>query len=281
MLLRIFLIVLEVLFITVLDYYMASSYYSLDVLYCLPVIQTARFGALQKQRSSDSQFVMIVAVFCAVAWSVAEAAVTWPNFPISAFLMNVVTRAVTFTIIGRVITKLWKDKQYSRKDWLTGLPDRMEFIKWFEIKQNQSDRSGVPYSLLVLNIDGFRSFNDKLGYQVGDQALVSLANTLLENSRDDDTVSRIGSDEFLLLLSDTDASTCAILADRIALAARKGFQQNGWDLSLSCGHVTECGNNRTVDELFRAAADSMYSQKDAKKKHPEDYVRASGAPAAI
>jgi diguanylate cyclase (GGDEF)-like protein len=279
MLLRIFMIVLEVFFITILDYYMASSYYSLDVLYCLPVIQTARFGALQIQRSSDSQFVMIVAVFCALAWSVAEAAVTWPNFPISAFLMNVVTRAVTFTIIGRVITKLWKDKQYSRKDWLTGLPDRMEFIKWFEVKQNQSARSGVPYSLLVLNIDGFRTFNDKYGYQVGDQALVGLAKTLLENSRDDDTASRVGSDEFLLLLSDTDASTCAVLADRIVLAARKGFQQNGWALSLSCGYVTECGSTRSVDEIFRAAADSMYSQKKTKKKNPEDHGWAPDATA--
>ena len=131
MILRIFLIVLEVLFITILDYYMASSYYSLDVLYCLPVIQTARLGALQKQRNSDSHTLSIVAVFCALAWSLAEAAVTWPNFPISAFLMNVVTRSVTFTIIGRVMMKIRKDKQYSRKDWLTGLPDRTEFIKWF------------------------------------------------------------------------------------------------------------------------------------------------------
>ena len=71
MILRIFLIVLEVLFITVLDYFMASSYYSLDVLYCLPVIQTARLSALQKQRNNDSHTMTIVAVFCALAWSLA------------------------------------------------------------------------------------------------------------------------------------------------------------------------------------------------------------------
>ncbi len=277
MILRIFLIVLEVLFITVLDYYMASSFYSLDVLYCLPVIQTARLGALQKQRNSDSHTVAIVAVFCALAWSLAEAAVTWPNFPISAFLMNVVTRSVTFTIIGRVLIKIRKDKQYSRKDWLTGLPDRMEFIKWFEVKQDQSERSGHPYSLVMINIDSFRAFNDKHGYQIGDQALVQLADTLRENSRDVDTASRLGSDEFLLLLSDTDAKTCDFLANRLIDAVRSGFQKNGWELSLSCGTVTETGFTRTVDELLRAAADSMCREKSVVRQHAPEKEWTSGA----
>ena len=272
MILRIFLIVLEVLFITILDYYMASSFYSLDVLYCLPVIQTARLSALQKQRNSDSHTLSIVAVFCAVAWSVAEAAVTWPNFPVGAFLMNVVTRSVTFTIIGRVITKIRKDKQYSRKDWLTGLPDRTEFIKWFEIKQAQSQRSGLPYSLIVINIDNFRAFNDKHGYQAGDQALMLLANTLLENSRGEDTACRLGSDEFLLLLSDTDDEACDFLAGRIDRAARNGFQKNGWDLSLSYGKATEIGDTRSVDDLLRAAAESMYREKKAGKQNTADQV---------
>ncbi len=272
MILRIFLIVLEVLFITVLDYFMASSYYSLDVLYCLPVIQTARLSALQKQRNNDSHTMTIVAVFCALAWSLAEAAVTWPNFPISAFLMNVVTRSVTFTIIGRVITKIRKDKQYSRKDWLTGLPDRTEFIKWFEIKQAKSERSGLPYSLVIINIDSFRAFNDKHGYQVGDQALMLLANTLLENSRGEDTACRLGSDEFLLLLSETDDETCEFLAGRIVSASRSSFQKNGWDLSLSYGKATEIGSSRSVDELLRAASESMYQGKKAAKQNAANQV---------
>ena len=270
MILRIFLIVLEVLFITILDYYMASSFYSLDVLYCLPVIQTARLAALQNQRNSDSHTLYVVAIFCALAWSLAEAAITWPNFPISAFLMNVVTRIVTFTIIGRVMMKIRKDKQYSRKDWLTGLPDRTEFIKWFEIKQAQSERSGLPYSLIIINIDSFRAFNDKQGYQVGDQALMLLANILLDNSRGEDTASRLGSDEFLLLLSDTDEKACDFLAGRMLNAARSGFQKNGWDLSLSYGKTTEIGVTRSVDELLRAAADSMYQEKRARKPNATD-----------
>jgi diguanylate cyclase (GGDEF)-like protein len=266
MYLRIFLVVIEVLFITILNFYMASEFVSLDVLYCLPVIQAARFGALQVKRDSESHTLTIVAILCAIGWSVAEAAVIWPYFPISAFLINIVTRAVTFALIGRVIAKVWKDKEYSRKDWLTGLPDRMEFIKWFESKQKQSEKSGMPYSLLLMNLDGFRAFNDKYGYQVGDQVLVVLAKTLLENSRNEDAPARIGSDEFLLFFSDTDSETCKILVERLLIELISKFSQNGWDITLSCGQITEIGKHRSVDELLHAAGDTLYSLKNAKKQ---------------
>jgi diguanylate cyclase (GGDEF)-like protein len=265
MFLHFFLIVLEVLFITVLDYKMAASYYSLDVLYCLPVIQTARFSALQTLRRSDSQTLAIIAIFCALAWSLAEAAVSWPNFPISAFLMNVFTRGVTFTVVGRVVTKLWKDKEYSRKDDLTGLANRLELIERFAAKQLQSERSGTPYSLLFINIDHFRALNDKHGHQIGDEALKVLAGTLRENSRSVDTASRMGSDEFVLLFPDTDKQSCELLGARIALAAEEKFNQNGWDISLSFGHVTETGKKRSFDELLRAAGEEMYLSKKNKQ----------------
>jgi diguanylate cyclase (GGDEF)-like protein len=265
MFIRVVLIFLEVLVITIMNYYMATSYYSLDVLYCLPVIQTASFSALLAQRRSDTQILFVVAISCALAWSLAEAAVTWPNFPLSAFLMNVFTRGVTFLVIGRVITKLWKDKQYTRKDWLTGLANRVELIEWVETNQMKSERSGKPYSLLVINVDGFRALNNKLGHHVGDEALVVLANTLLENSRSNDIAARIGSDEFVLLITDSTEAHCGILAGRITLAAEKKFSQNGWGISLSHGHITEIGNRRSVDNLLRAAGEEMYAMKQSKQ----------------
>ena len=265
MYLRFLLIAVEVIFITILDYKMASHFYSLDVLYCLPVIQTARFHAFQSLRRSDSQVLTIVAVMCALAWSAAEAAVLWPNFPLGAFLMNVVTRAVTFTIIGRVITKIWKDKEHSHKDDLTGLPNRTEFLKKFEAKQLKSERTHEPYSLLFINIDHFRMLNDKLGHEVGDEALKVLASTLLENSRNIDLPARIGGDEFVLLYPQTDKQTCELLGSRIVRAAERKFSQHNWVIALSFGHVTEIGKGRSVDELLRAADENMKLNKQSKE----------------
>ena len=236
---------------------MAENYYSLAVLYSLPVIQTARFSALQTSRYSDSQKPAVIAILCALAWSLAEAAVTWPHFPMSAFLLNAFTRAVTFTVIGRVITKLWKDKEYSRTDSLTGLGNRAEFIKRFEDTQSQSERSGKPYSLLSINIDHFRLLNDQYGHKIGDEALIILADTLRENSRRIDIASRMGSDEFVLLLLETNEESTEILTARIDRFAKKKFNQKGWDISLSSGHVTEIGKNRGIDELLRVANEKM------------------------
>ena len=265
MYLRFLLIVVEVIFITVLDYKMAAHFYSLDVLYCLPVIQVVRFNAFQSLRRSDSQALTIVAIFCALAWSTAEAAIIWPNFPLAAFLMNVVTRAVTFTVIGRVITKIWKDKEYSHKDELTGLANRSEFIKKLEAQQTKSERVHEPYSLLFFNIDHFRMLNDKQGHQVGDAALKVLAETLRENSRNVDFAARLSGDEFVLLFPGTDKQTCELLGLRIARAAERKFNQQHWDIALSFGHVTEMGKGRSVDELLRVAEENMKLNKQSKE----------------
>jgi diguanylate cyclase (GGDEF)-like protein len=261
---RFLLIALEVVFITLLDYKMAEHYYSLDVLYCLPVIQTARFNAFQSLRRSDSQTITMVAVVCALAWCLAEAAVSWPNFPMGAFLMNVITRSVTFAVIGRVVARMWKDRGQNYRDELTGLMNRSEFIKRFEVWQAKSEATNTPYSLLSVDIDRFSTLNNKHGHETGDKALKLLADTLRENSRNDDLISRMGSDEFVLLLPETDKQSAKQLGVRIAQIAGTKFRAQGWDISLSFGQVTETGKQHSMDELLREASEQIHLDKTSK-----------------
>ncbi|HEY8887570.1 MAG TPA: GGDEF domain-containing protein, partial [Gallionella sp.] len=207
---RFLLVVVEILLITFFDYKVAGTYFSLDVLYCLPVIQAAQIGAIRSMRRSDKQTSTIIGVLSAVAWSVAEAAIIWPGFPPVAFAMNIFTRSVTFTVLGRVVAKLWKEREYSRKDTLTDLANRLEFNERFEVEQLRSERSGSPYSLLFIDIDQFKILNDQHGHHVGDKALKAVASILKDNSRSVDTVARIGGDEFVLLFPETDEYICDI-----------------------------------------------------------------------
>jgi diguanylate cyclase (GGDEF)-like protein len=257
MILQSLLIFIEVLFITVLNYYMSSSYYSLDVLYCLPVIQTARFSALQTQSTSGAYTLPIVAIICAIAWSAAEAAVVWPGFPIDAFLMNVLTRGVTFTIVARVIAKLWREKDFVRKDSLTGLANRLELSTRLEAIQVKSFVSESPYTLLFINIDQFRDFNDQFGHQSGDDVLKRLAETLLQVTKSQDVVSRIASDEFFILLPDTDETMIQQLAIRFCKVAEKRLIESGWNLTLSYGYATEVSKQKSLEDLIRIAAEKM------------------------
>lgn len=266
MALNVILLIAEVMLITYLNYWIAGSYYSLDVLYCLPVIQAARPGAIRSKRRSDTHTAMIVGVVCAAVWSYVEVAISWPIFPLSAFLVNVVTRTVTFTIIGRVVTKLWKDREYSRKDSLTDLANRLEFVEKLEIEQDRSARSGMPYSVLFIDVDQFKSLNDNHGHQVGDDALKVIAALLINNTRIVDTIARIGGDEFMLLFPETDADARETFIRRITLASTDKFDHLGWPISLSIGGVTEAGKTRTANEVMCAADEKMYLSKKAKQK---------------
>ena len=258
---RFLLVVAEVLLIAYLEYKEATSFISLDVLYCLPVIQAARLGAIHAMRRSDSQAPTIAAILIAVVWSTAEAAIVWPLFPLKALALNVFTRSVTFTVIARVVAKLWKEREFGRRDMLTKLSNRVEFFERFETEQSRSERSGHPYSLLFLDIDQFKILNDDQGHHVGDQALKKLADILRDNSRRIDTVSRFGGDEFILLFPETDEQSCEVLANRIKFAAEKAFQQEGWQISLSMGHTTATGKQLSVDEMLHQADARMYSAK--------------------
>ena len=260
-----FLILAEVLFITYLGYKGGGTYYSLDVLYCLPVIQAAHLGAIQSMRHSDTQIPTVIGIVAAIAWSTAEAAIIWPNFPINAFALNVFTRSVTFIVVGRVVAKLWKEREFARKDVLTNLGNRLEFLDRFEIEQLRSERSGNPYSLLFIDVDKLKMLNDDQGHHVGDEALKMLADILRENSRRIDTVSRFGGDEFVLLFPETDEQSCAVLVGRINLAAEKKFQSQGWPISLSIGRVTETGKKRSADVILREADTKMYAVKKEKQ----------------
>jgi diguanylate cyclase (GGDEF)-like protein len=262
---RLFLVVVEILFITYLDYKESGTYFSLDVLYCLPVIQAAQIGAIRSMRRSDTQSSTIIGVLVAVAWSGAEAAVIWPSFPLSALAMNIFTRSVTFTVLGRVVTKLWREREYSRKDTLTELANRLEFKERFEAEQFRSERSGNPYSLLYIDIDQFKMLNDQQGHHIGDKALKSIAHILRENSRSVDTAARIGGDEFVLLFTETDEYVCDILIKRIKAASEKLFKDEGWQIALSIGRTTATGKTRTTDEILHDADVNMYAVKKQKQ----------------
>jgi diguanylate cyclase (GGDEF)-like protein len=258
---RLVLVVTEIILITFWDYKMSGSYYSLDVLYCLPIIQAARIGTIRSQRHSDTQMSALVGVISAVAWSIAEASVVWPNYPLYALTMNIFTRGVTFTVLGRVLTKLWKERDYFRKDALTGLANRLEFTEKFAAEQLRSEWSNRPYSLLFINIDQFKILNEKLGHRVGEAVLRTVSDILMGNSRVIDTVARIGENEFVLLLPETDEYICGVLGIRIKSASEKKFQTEGWSISLSKGHVTVTGSARSFDEILHEADEKMYSNK--------------------
>lgn len=260
----------EIVLITFWNYKMSGTYYALDVLYCLPIIQSAKVGAIRAQRQTDTQMAALVGVISAVVWSIAEAAVVWPTYPLGAFTMNIFTRSVTFTVLGRVLAKLWKERNYFRKDSLTGLANRLEFSERFAAEQLRSEWSNRPYSLLFVEIDQFKTLNANPDHR-GVAALKVLTDILRENSRCIDTIARIGEYKFGLLLPETDEYICGILGMRIKSASEKKFQADGWPISLSVGHLTLIGGEKSFEELLHEANEKMYSIKMQRRTQWDRY----------
>jgi len=271
---RILLIAAEVFLISFLNYaagkYLPGEmgrYISLDVLYCLPIIQTARMAAIHHAvRYSDAQTSTFVGVAVALAWSATEAVIIWPEFPLSAFLLNSFTRSVVFTVLSRVVLKLRRDGEYAHKDVLTGLANRLELLERLEIEQARSERSGVPYSVLYIDIDQFKSLNDSHGHHVGDEALKIMADILRASSRSVDIAARIGGDEFVLLLPDTDKQSCDVLIKRIEDFSKQAFEGRSWQISVSIGQATKIGRTQKVDWVIQLADENMYEAKKMKQQ---------------
>ena len=162
--------------------------------------------------------------------------------------------------------KLWRKSEYAHKDLLTGLANRVELLERLEIEQVRSERSGSAYSVLYIDIDRFKSLNDSQGHHVGDEALKIVADILKESSRATDVAARVGGDEFVLLLPDTDQPSCDVLIKRIEDFSRQAFDGRSWQISVSIGQATKTGKTKKVDWVVELADQNMYEAKRLKQQ---------------
>jgi diguanylate cyclase (GGDEF)-like protein len=145
--------------------------------------------------------------------------------------------------------------------------NRRSFEEELAMEWRRSARTKSRLSLLMVDIDGFKPFNDALGHQAGDEALKKVAAVLdLAVMRAGDTVARYGGEEFAVLLPDTDLTGASALAERIRLAIE---ERNIWHpatprgrLTVSIGVATMTGGeDGEPSALVKAADDALYRAK--------------------
>ena len=155
-------------------------------------------------------------------------------------------------------------KKTSILDGLTGLYNRRCYEDRIveEVRRTQQDHT--PLSLLILDVDHFKQFNDQFGHPQGDQVLVDLAKILMNNARKSDIPCRYGGEEFALILPRTDICSAGRVAERI----RAEFEQKTFDMgpdglvrvTVSIG-VAELLENDSAFNLLKKADDALYASK--------------------
>jgi diguanylate cyclase (GGDEF)-like protein len=167
-----------------------------------------------------------------------------------------------------------KKMQYlAHHDALTALPNKNLFLDRLKQAIKHVKREHQSLSVLFLDLDRFKEINDTYGHDLGDELLRHIAKRLQKVVRDDDTVSRIGGDEFTLILPNTDQVSVVKVVEKIFEEMRKPFNLSGVDIhaTFSVGISIYKQDGENPDILLRNADTAMYKAKDNGKNSYQFY----------
>lgn len=148
-------------------------------------------------------------------------------------------------------------------DPLTGVGNREAFNRTVTSELARAQRYTQPLALVMIDLNGFKPINDQLGHEAGDRALIDVATTLVETSRDSDTVFRWGGDEFAVVMPMTDAHRGREAAMRFSDAISR-VHVGGLRLGASVGLAYFPDDGPDAESLMRRADDLMYASKRAR-----------------
>jgi len=153
----------------------------------------------------------------------------------------------------------------ARTDALTELPNRRAFDETARRLLATFKRTGRPFSIVMIDVDRFKSFNDTHGHQVGDIVLQSLGDVLRKTSRDMDMPARFGGEEFCIVLPESEARAAAQAAERVRAALEATVvKAGGKDLQVTASFgVAEVLAGEDVESLIRRADQSLYQAKES------------------
>ncbi|HFC53578.1 MAG TPA: PleD family two-component system response regulator [Gammaproteobacteria bacterium] len=158
-------------------------------------------------------------------------------------------------------------------DALTGIPNRRHFTDAFEVEWRRAIRGGSSISVMLIDVDYFKQYNDTYGHSAGDECLKRIARSLQASlNRPGDSAARIGGEEFAVLLPETDALGAAMLAERIRSGVEElGIPHEGsaqFDVvTVSAGVATVTPSDHMERNTLLNAADEMLYQAKEKGRN--------------
>ncbi|MDP1534456.1 MAG: GGDEF domain-containing protein, partial [Rubrivivax sp.] len=166
-------------------------------------------------------------------------------------------------VVLRLVMRL---RHASLHDPLTGLTNRRGFEAALATEHARLRRGGRPYALLAIDADHFKRVNDQHGHAGGDQALRHLAQRLRAVARGGDLVARVGGEEFMMLLPETDRAGAHQAAARLLSMVRDTpvpLPEGALRMTVSVGLALAQGGSETLPTLWRRADEALYAAKAA------------------
>jgi len=248
----------------------ATAFYLVDLpLVALVISRWARepFGSLLRRA-----FASTLTAFAIMASLSLMLVVLWErSWLLSAALLGPL---VAVALYQRSAYRELEAMRLALTDPLTGLGNHGHFHERLERGLEEAKSSGFPLSVCLLDVDGFKSVNDRFGHPTGDQVLISLAQLL----RQDGEAFRLGGDEFALLLPGVEPQAASVMADAIRARVAEARSRHGEPVEVSIGIAAYPQHAVDQSELVRVADSALYWAKEHGKNlvhvyRPEAFER--------
>jgi diguanylate cyclase (GGDEF)-like protein len=184
-------------------------------------------------------------------------------------------RMLTYCDVTDLVKNAEQLEKLATIDSMTNLYNRRHFMISAQAEWNRFQRYQRPLSLLAIDIDHFKSVNDRYGHAVGDEAIISVAAACLLGKRASDIVGRLGGEEFAMLLPETDMAQSEIVAERIREQIEGHFltvHKVRFNVTISIGIAAATISMSGVDALLRSADEALYQAKHAGRNRVVKYA---------
>jgi diguanylate cyclase (GGDEF)-like protein len=164
-------------------------------------------------------------------------------------------------ILATLRASLDRERLAARRDMLTGVDNRLAFEEKAETAVRRAKRRHTPLTMAFIDCDDFKTVNDTLGHEAGDELLRVIGQTLRANVRPEDVVARVGGDEFAVVFYDCKTQVPHVVIRRLRRVLSEELKLRGWNVTLSIGVATFKSVNGTYRDILRAADKLQYSAK--------------------
>jgi diguanylate cyclase (GGDEF)-like protein len=178
------------------------------------------------------------------------------------YIWNSLIRLSFFLIVTTLLSALRKayehGKELARIDSLTGAVNARYFSELVHMEIERSLRNKQPFTIVCVDLDNFKSLNDSLGLSKGDEVLCTIVKQAKSQLRKMDVVARVGGDEFVFLLPETNQAAAQAAIPRVQNGLLDEMRKNNWPVTFSIGVLTCIKTTQTCDELIQRANELMY-----------------------
>jgi diguanylate cyclase (GGDEF)-like protein len=227
------------------------------------------------------QWALVISLLSTTAWVASNYYAGMHYSATAIWVFNACMHLVSFLVVGMLLaqlkTSLAHERELGRTDPLTALLNVRAFHEEARRVLSEARRKGRPVTAAYLDLDDFKSINERHGHHGGDETLRRVATAIRRSTRISDLAARVGGDEFVLVFPETGMEAARVALDRLREALAQTAGETGPLVTASVGAVVFEAIPESVEEMVRVADQWMYRAKAAGK---DRVLLEAGGPAA-